>query len=211
VAGSGRCSAAFMVEARPPSPASRIGRATRVGDGARGEGAGDLLGDRPPGLVAVLLVAGADLLGAAPGDLEVVLPCRERGLEPGALTVGEVRLAGAQDIPDPVRSAGALPPRCNEAGQPETLAGGPPYLASRSFSRVSGDTCGQPPIGVGGVIYPVDKRPWGLRLCRSEAFSKYAQEVWGETASGRPTKERPGFVVEDEERVGGHRGRTLHR
>jgi hypothetical protein len=36
------------------------------------------------------VVGGSDLLGAPPGklDFEVLLPSGERGLEPGALTVG---------------------------------------------------------------------------------------------------------------------------
>jgi hypothetical protein len=74
------------------------------GDGAAGERGQDLLGDLPAGGVAVLVVAGTDLLGAPPGelDLEVLLPGRERGFEPGLLPFGQVLLASAQDVPDPI-------------------------------------------------------------------------------------------------------------
>jgi hypothetical protein len=82
----------------------RAAEAGNLGDRARGERVDDVLGGHPAGRVAVLVVAGADLLRAPPGDLdlEVVLPCGERGLEPGLLTVGQVLLAGAQDVPDPI-------------------------------------------------------------------------------------------------------------
>jgi hypothetical protein len=82
----------------------RVSEAGDLGDGAGAERGDDLLGDRAPGVVGVLVVAGADLLGALPGDLnlEVFLPSGERGLEPGALPVGEVLFPSAQDVPDPV-------------------------------------------------------------------------------------------------------------
>jgi hypothetical protein len=56
-----------------------------LGDGADEEGGEDLLGDRPAGGMAVLVVAGADLLGAPPRDLhfEVILSGRERGPRAG--------------------------------------------------------------------------------------------------------------------------------
>jgi len=61
--------------------------------------------------VGGLVVAGADLLGAPPGelDLEVLPPRSERGLEPGPLPVGEVLLTGAQDVPDPVQRVAPAP------------------------------------------------------------------------------------------------------
>lgn len=47
-------------------------------------------------------MVGAGLLVAPPcePDLEVLLPRRERGVEPGLLPVGHVLLAGAQEVRD---------------------------------------------------------------------------------------------------------------
>jgi len=44
-------------------------------------------------------------LGAPPGDLDldVLLPGGERCIEAGTLAVGEVFLAGTQDVADPVQ------------------------------------------------------------------------------------------------------------
>ena len=75
-----------------------------LGDRAGGESGEDALGDRASfGLVGVL-VGGAQLLGALPGqDDDLVLGAGgERPLDPGALFVGEVLGAGAQDGLDPV-------------------------------------------------------------------------------------------------------------
>ncbi len=54
--------------------------------------------------MAGLVVDGAELLGAVPGELDFDVPVigGERRLEAGPLPVGEVLLPGAQDIADPV-------------------------------------------------------------------------------------------------------------
>jgi hypothetical protein len=54
--------------------------------------------------MAGLVVGGADLLGAQPGDfdLDVSFVGGPRVLEPGALALGQVLFAGAQDVPDPI-------------------------------------------------------------------------------------------------------------
>ena len=75
------------------------------GDRAGGEGVENLLGDGSSGGVAVLVVGAPDLLGAGPGDLDLdvsLVEC-ERRYEPGVLAVGEVPLAGAQDVPHPIQ------------------------------------------------------------------------------------------------------------
>ena len=82
--------------------------ATQAGDlrdRARGERGEDLLSDLASGGVAVLVVGGADLLGAAPGELyfDVALVGGPRRVQPRSLPVGEVLFAGAQDVADPVQ------------------------------------------------------------------------------------------------------------
>ena len=76
-----------------------------LGDGAGVEGVDDCGGDGQAGGVGVLVVGGADLLGAGPGDLDLDMAFigGERGLEPGLLSVGQVLDPGAQDVPDPVQ------------------------------------------------------------------------------------------------------------
>ena len=76
-----------------------------LGDGAGGEGVEDLGGDCPARCWCGLVVDRADLLGALPGDLDgdVVVVGSEGGVEAGALPVGEILGAGAQDVPDPVQ------------------------------------------------------------------------------------------------------------
>lgn len=76
------------------------------GDGAGVEGRDDAFGDGAsvgePGLV----VGRAQLLGALVGDLDLdvfVASC-QRGLEAGALALGEVFLTGAQDVTDRVKA-----------------------------------------------------------------------------------------------------------
>ena len=55
--------------------------------------------------------AGADLLGAAVGDLDLdmFLAGGERGAQPGLLAVAEVLLTGAEDVPDAVERVVAAP------------------------------------------------------------------------------------------------------
>ena len=57
---------------------------------------------RRPGSVGVLVEAGADLPGAAVGDLDldVFFAGGERRVQPCLLPFGEVLLAGAEDVPD---------------------------------------------------------------------------------------------------------------
>jgi hypothetical protein len=78
------------------------------GDRAAGEGVEDL--DRDPSAcgVAGLVIDRAELLGAAVGDLDfdTAFVGGERGVEPGALPVGESLLAGAEQVPDPVERVG---------------------------------------------------------------------------------------------------------
>lgn len=76
------------------------------GDGAGVEGRDDAFGDGAsvgePGLV----VGRAQLLGALVGDLDfdVFVASCQRGLEAGALALGEVFLTGAQDVTDRVKA-----------------------------------------------------------------------------------------------------------
>lgn len=74
------------------------------GDRAGGERGEDLLGDPSPGDVVWLVVDGSELLGAVPGDLDLVvaLVSDEGRVQAGVLSVGEVLDAGAQDVADPV-------------------------------------------------------------------------------------------------------------
>ena len=74
-------------------------------DRACGERGEDLLSDGPSGGVAVLVVGRADLLGAAPGELDFDVPLvsAPRRVQPCSLSVGEVLFAGAQDVADPVQ------------------------------------------------------------------------------------------------------------
>lgn len=51
----------------------RLAEACDLGDGAGGERGDDLRRDRPPGGMVVLVVGGADLLSAPPGDFDVPL------------------------------------------------------------------------------------------------------------------------------------------
>lgn len=64
----------------------------------------DLLRDLPPGGEVVLVVGGAELLRTLPCDEHFVVGGVgfDRGGEPGALLVGEVLRAGAEDGLDPV-------------------------------------------------------------------------------------------------------------
>ena len=84
------------------------------GDRAGWQARQDGLGEASSGGVAVLVEAGADLLGAAVGDLDldVFFAGGERRVQPCLLPFGEVLLAGAEDVPDPVErvvAAAAVP------------------------------------------------------------------------------------------------------
>ena len=78
--------------------------ASDLGDGAGRERDKDLLGDPPTGGEVAGLVGGAELLGAAPRDLDfdVALVGVERLLQSGLLPVGEFLGAAVQDVPDAV-------------------------------------------------------------------------------------------------------------
>lgn len=99
------------------------------------EGRDDLLGDGAPGGVAVLVVGGADLLGAPVGelDLDVLVSGGEGRVEAGALPVGQPVLAGAQDVPDLVQRivraaavpGGVLSFRCPETRVSDVLESNP--------------------------------------------------------------------------------------
>jgi hypothetical protein len=80
----------------------RAAEAGDLGDRTGRQARRDGLGEASSGGVAGLVEAGADLLGAVVGDLDldVFLAGGERGAQPGLLAFGEVFLAGAEDVPD---------------------------------------------------------------------------------------------------------------
>jgi len=82
-----------------------VAEASDLGDRAGRERGEDLLGDPATLGRGLGVVGGAELLGALPGhvDLVVTLVGGDRSLQPGALSVGELLDAAAQDHPDPVQ------------------------------------------------------------------------------------------------------------
>jgi hypothetical protein len=81
-----------------------LAEAGDLGDRARVERGDGLLGVRFPGGVGVMVVGGADLLGASPGelDLDVSVVGGPGRVQACVLSFGEVLDAGAQDVPDPI-------------------------------------------------------------------------------------------------------------
>jgi hypothetical protein len=76
-----------------------------LGDRACGEAVEDFERDPSPGGVAGLVIDRTELLGAAPGDLDldVTRVGVEGVLESSLLPLGEASGAGAQDVADPVQ------------------------------------------------------------------------------------------------------------
>jgi len=99
------------LERRVPLP-ERPAESLDLGDRAGRERGEDLLGDSASLGQVLALVGVTELLGALPGDVDLVMTLvgRDRSAESRALAVGELLATAVQDHPDPVERVSPAAP-----------------------------------------------------------------------------------------------------